>query len=368
MSDAINDLIKNANKKFGDGMLRFGNEAIKNVPIICSSGSYKLDLALGCGGIPQGRIIEYFGPPSGGKTTLALHTMKEAQIKYADKKVAFIDLENSFDRLWATNLGINCDEIFFAQPETGEETFELIEMLIKSGTVSFIVVDSVSGMITRAQVESDYGDPTIAQQARLMSQSLPKINNLLKNSFTTVLLINQIRMKIGGYGNPEVTQGGEALRFYSSIRNEVRRKEVIGEKESPIGFVTKIKNVKNKVGPPYRVVETELYVGPDKYGIDKLAEVADLAVVNEIIEKSGAWFKYKEEKIQGRPNLIEYLRNNTDVYNDIYKQVFAISLKNDAPVVGSFNDVQNKIEEEKSRRSKKEETEVEEINVKDEEK
>lgn len=372
MSDQIKNLIHEADKKFGAGMLKFGGDAIKNVPIICSTGSYKLDMALGCGGIPQGRIIEYFGPPSGGKTTLSLHTMKEAQLKYPNKVVAFIDLENSFDRAWATNLGIDCDKLLFAQPDTGEETFNLIEMIIKSENVSFIVVDSVSGMITNAQVEADYGDAQMAQQARLMSQSLPKINNLLKDSFCTVLFINQIRMKIGGYGNPEETQAGMALKFYSSIRCDVRRGEVIGEKTNPEGFITKVKILKNKVGPPFRTIETELYIGPEKFGIDKISEVADLAVVNGIVNKAGAWFKYtfkgNEERWQGKENFVNTIRENPEMYSEIWDQVSKTVLNKDVPVIGSFNDEKVEQEVPKKRKGKKKEekdpnAESEEIHI-----
>jgi recombination protein RecA len=179
--EKLKDLILQAEKQYGKGTLKFGDEAIQNVPIICSSGSLKMDQALGCMGIPQSRIIEYFGPPSGGKTTLSIITMKEAQIKYPDKIVAFIDLENTFDRAWATNLGVDCNKILFAQPDSGEEAFNLIEMMIKSGQVCFIVIDSVGGLLTKAQLEAGYDEAQMAQLARLMSQSLPKINNVLKN-------------------------------------------------------------------------------------------------------------------------------------------------------------------------------------------
>ena len=360
MSEKIKDLILEAEKNFGKGSLKFGDEAISNVPIICSSGSLKMDLGLGCNGIPQSRMIEYFGPPSGGKSTLAIITMSEAQKKYSEKVVSFIDLENSFDRTWATNLGLDCSKILFSQPDSGEEAFSLIEMMIKSNEVSFIVVDSISGLLTRAQLEAGYDEAQMTQLARLMSQSLPKINNILKDSFCTILFINQTRQKIGSYGNPEDTQGGNALKFWASIRAEIRRGEVIGDKDNPSGFITKIKILKNKVGPPFRKIETELFIGPDKYGIDKVAEIADLAIVNGIIKKSGAWFSYNDERLQGRENLVNMLRANEKIYNEIFTLVSKTVLKNDAPIIGSFQDIINSstIEEitesnENKRRSKK---------------
>jgi recombination protein RecA len=367
MSDKIKDLINNAEKKYGKGSLKFGDSAISNVPIICSSGSIKMDKALGCGGIPQGRIIEYMGNPSGGKSTLAIITMREAQKKYPDKTVAFIDLENSFDREWATNIGLDCDKILFSQPESGEEAFSLIEMMLESDEVSFIVVDSVSGLLTKAQIDADYDQAQMAQLARLMSQALPKINNKLKNRFATVLFISQYRQKLGTYVPTNTTQGGEALKFFASIRAEISRGEVIGEKEAPIGFVTRIKLLKNKVGPPFRKIETELYIGPEKFGIEVLGEIADLAVVNGIVNKTGAWFKYGEERWQGRENFLNFLRSDDKLYLELYTQVQKIVLKKDVPIAGSFNDVkakeETKIEEKKMRRNKKDIKESEELNI-----
>jgi recombination protein RecA len=371
--DAIKDLLLNAEKKYGKGSLKFGDEIIQT-PIICSTGSLKLDMALGCGGIPQGRIIEYAGPASGGKTSLSIITMSECQKKYPDKTVAFIDLENTFDRKWATNLGLDCNKIIFAQPNSGEEAFQLMEMMIESNEISFIVLDSVSGLLTKAQIDADYDQAMMAQLARLMSQSLPKINNKLKDKFATILFINQFRKNIGGYGNPDVTMGGEAMKFWASIRAEVRRGEVIGEKTDPYGFLTKIKLLKNKVGPPFRTVEVEFHIGPDKYGIDNFVEIVDLAVTNEIVHKAGAWFKYTfnntEERFQGKDNLVEFLRVNPLIYNEIFSQVQKTVLKNDMPVVGSFNDEQNQQEEEpKKRRGRKskedDNVESEEIHLED---
>lgn len=364
--DVLKDLLLNAEKKYGQGSLKFGDEITK-VPIICSTGSLKLDMALGCGGIPQGRIIEYAGPASGGKTSLSIITMAECQKKYPDKTVAFIDLENTFDRTWATNLGLNCDKILFAQPNSGEESFQLMEMMIESNEISFIVLDSISGLLTKAQIEADYDQAMMAQLARLMSQSLPKINNKLKDRFATILFINQFRKNIGGYGNPDVTMGGEAMKFWASIRAEIRRGDVIGDKEDPKGFITKIKLLKNKVGPPFRKVEVEFYLGPEKYGIDNFVEIVDLAVVNEIVHKGGAWYKYtfneKEERFQGKNNLIEFLKENPEIYNEIWNQVSKTVLTKDLPVEGSLADVTNKLAQEheekvKQKRSKKESEEI----------
>jgi len=372
MSDKLKSLMLEAEKKYGAGSLKFGDEITK-VPIICSTGSLKLDLALGCGGIPQGRIIEYAGPASGGKTSLSIITMRECQKKYPNKTVAFIDLENTFDRTWASNLGLDCNKILFAQPDSGEEAYQLMDMMIGSGEVSFIVLDSVSGLLTKAQIDADYDTAQMAQLARLMSQSLPKINNKLKNQFTTVLFINQFRKNIGGYGNPEVTMGGEAMKFWASIRAEVRRGEVLGEKEDPSGFLTKIKLLKNKVGPPFRKVEVEFNIGPEKFGIDNQVEIVDLAVQNEIIRKTGSWFKYtingNEERWQGKENLVNFLRENETIYNEIYNIISKTVLKADMPVINSFNSEMQKTEQEepeKKRRGKKvkeENIESEEVNI-----
>jgi recombination protein RecA len=372
MSDKLKSLMLEAEKRYGKGSLKLGDE-ITTVPIICSTGSLKLDMALGCGGIPQGRIIEYAGPASGGKTSLSIITMRECQKKYPEKTVAFIDLENTFDRTWASNLGLNCNKILFSQPDSGEEAFQLMDMMIGSGEVSFIVLDSVSGLLTRAAIEADYDQSQMAQLARLMSQSLPKINNKLKNQFTTILFINQFRKNIGGYGNPEVTMGGEAMKFWASIRAEVRRGEVLGEKEDPSGFLTKIKLLKNKVGPPFRKVEVEFNIGPEKFGIDNQVEIVDLAVQNEIIRKTGSWFKYtingNEERWQGKENLVNFLRENETIYNEIYNIISKTVLKADMPVINSFNSEMQKTEQEepeKKRRGKKskdERVESEEVNI-----
>jgi len=352
-NEKIENLFLEADKKYGKGSLKLGNQTPENIPIICSTGSFKLDLAIGCGGIPKGRIIEMFGPPSGGKTTLAIHCIKEAQKSQPEKYVAFIDVENSFDRSWATALGVNVDKLIFSQPDSGDEAFDLAEMMIKSGNVSLIVIDSVSAMATKAELEGDYGDAHIGQLARLMSMGLKKLNAVLTNSETSVIFINQIRMQIGGYGNPETTSGGQALLFYSSIRFEVRRGDVIGDKEEPVGFITKIKLVKNKVGPPFRKIETELFIGPEKYGISVEGEIADLAVINGIVKKAGTWYSYNEERIgQGRENFILWLKNNPSIYEEIVNQIKKTVLVNDAPVSGSFQDEVNKIKTEELKRRK----------------
>jgi recombination protein RecA len=373
MSDKIKDLLLRAEKEYGKGSLKFGGDAIQNVPIICSTGSLKMDLALGCGGIPQGRIIEYMGNPSGGKSTLSIITMIEAQKKYPDKTVAFIDLENSFDREWATNLGLDCDKILFAQPDSGEESFSLIDMMLDSNEVSFIVVDSVSGLLTRAQLDAEFDQAQMAQLARLMSQALPKINNKLKGKFATILFISQYRQKLGTYVPTSVTQGGEALKFFTSIRAEISRGNVIGEKDNPQGFTTKIKLVKNKVGRPSIKIETDLFIGPDRYGIDKISEVADLSISNSIVHKAGAWIKYNfkgnEERWQGKDSFVNTLRENNEMYEEIWNQVRKTVMKREAPIEGSFNSEMQKTEQEepeKKRRGKKvkeENIESEEVNI-----
>jgi len=350
--EKMNDLMAEATKRYGKGALVKGNTVAEHLPIICSTGSFKLDLAIGCGGLPEGRIMEMYGPPSGGKTSIAIHCMREAQKAKPNKYVAFVDVENSFSREWAEGIGVNSDKLIFAQPFSGDEVFEMVDMMVQNEEISLIVIDSVSAMATKAELEGDYGDAHVGQLARLMSQGLKKLNaTMTLHPLCSVIFINQIRMKIGGYGNPETTSGGESLKFYAAIRFEVRRKEVIGDKENPIGFVTTIKNVKNKVGPPFRKVETELYIGPDRFGIDNFAEIIDLATENGIVNKSGKWYNIpgrdEKEKFDGRDNFVVFLKENPTLFNTINAQVSKTVLMKDSPVKGSWIDEMNKIAEAK---------------------
>jgi recombination protein RecA len=374
-SDKVKDLLHEINKKHGDGAVKLGNDSgIGKIDIIASTGSIKLDQALGCNGTPRGRMIEYFGNPSGGKTTLAL--ISAIEIQKAGGQVAFIDVENSFSRDWFEALGGNMETLIFCQPSSGNECLDIVETMVKSNEVDFIIIDSSTALATTAELESEMGDSMMGQLARLMSIGCKKINSYLGNSKATVAWISQMRQKIGSYGNPnEAASGGLALKFYCSIRYDVSRGEVIGDKENPKGFITKIKLVKNKCGIPHRKIETELYIGPSKFGIDKQAEIVDLAIINGIISKSGSWFKYnykgKEERWQGRDNLIEILKQNIEMYNEIFIQVQKTVLVRDAPVIGSFADITNKLTEEqeqeekpKKKRGKKEEiVESEEIHI-----
>lgn len=366
---SIENLTSSIDKKYGKGVIQLGNTMDLNIPILSSTGSYILDDALGCMGIPKGRILELYGPPSGGKTTFAIHMMREVQKK--DGLVAFIDLENSFDPEWATNIGINLEKLLIVQPTTGDEAFDIMEMMVKSNEIKFIVLDSVSAIVTKAVLEGEYGDAHIGQTARLMSQGLAKLNSTMTYSDTSIVFINQIRNKIGSYGNPEVTSGGLALQFYSSIRLDIRRKDVIGLKEEPEGFVTKIKVVKNKCGPPFKIAEVDLYIGKNGiYGIDNFSEVISVAITKEIIKKTGAWYKYEingqEERWQGKNNVVSFMKENDVIYNELKNKIFNKSILENNPINGSIEDIKNK---EVKKRKKKEEIiddNTEEINIEEE--
>lgn len=280
-----------------------------------------------------------------------------AQVQKVGYNAAFIDVENSFDPDWASNLGVDLDKLIIAQPDSGDEVFELIEMMILSGDIKFIVIDSVSAMATKAEIEGDYGDAHISQLARLMSSGLKKLNTTMKGKDVTVSFINQIRMKIGGYGNPETTSGGNALKFYSSVRFEVRRREVIGDKEDPDGFVTKIKLAKNKCGPPFRKVEVNMYIGKNgKYGVDNDEEIIDVGMISGVIRKykkdketgeliedeKGSWYKYKDVELYGRQKFIDEINSREDYLESLKKEVTVIFNKKNEPVEGSFADVTKK--------------------------
>ena len=303
-------------KEFGKGsLMKLGdNKDILDVDTI-PSGSILLDEALGVGGYPKGRIIEIYGPESSGKTTLALHAIAECQKKGGI--AAFIDAEHALDPTYAKNLGVNIDDLWISQPDNGEQALEITERLVRSGAIDIIVVDSVAALTPQAEIEGDMGDSHVGLQARLMSQALRKLTGILAKSNTTIIFINQIRMKIGVmFGNPETTTGGNALKFYASVRMDVRRIESIGKNQDELtGNRVRVKIVKNKVAPPFKKCEIDLMFGT---GISKMGSLLDAAIKCNLIEKAGAWYSYKGEKIgQGRDKTLEYLQNNVDFQNEL---------------------------------------------------
>ena len=311
---ALEAAISQIDENFGKGsVMKLGQKAAMNVEAI-STGSLNLDLALGIGGLPKGRIVEIYGPESSGKTTLALQVVAEAQ--KTGGICAFVDAEHALDPVYAKKLGVKTEELLISQPDTGEQALEIADTLIKSGSISVIVVDSVAALTPRAELEGEMGDHHVGLQSRLMSQALRKLTSAVANTNTMVIFINQIRMKIGiMFGNPETTSGGNALKFYSSVRMDIRRIGAIKEKEQIIGNSTRVKVVKNKVSPPFKVVEFDLMYGK---GISKSGELIDLGSKADVVEKSGAWYAYKGEKIgQGRENAKIFLEKNPKVAAEI---------------------------------------------------
>ncbi|MEO0813686.1 MAG: recombinase RecA, partial [Myxococcota bacterium] len=299
-------------KQFGKGsIMRLGEEEsiAADIPTI-STGSIGLDVALGIGGIPRGRIVEIYGPESSGKTTLTLHAIAEAQ--KAGGIAAFVDAEHALDVTYARKLGVRTDDLLISQPDTGEQALEIAEMLVRSNAIDLLVIDSVAALVPRAEIEGEMGDAHVGLQARLMSQALRKLTGIIAKSRTCVVFINQIRLKIGVmFGNPETTTGGNALKFYSSVRLDIRRIGQIKDRDEVVGNQTRVKVVKNKVAPPFKQVEFDIMYGR---GISKVGEIIDLGVKADIIEKSGAWFAYGGAKIgQGRENAKTYLRENPDI-------------------------------------------------------
>jgi recombination protein RecA len=311
---ALEAAISQIDENFGKGsVMKLGQKAAINVESV-STGSLGLDLALGIGGLPKGRVVEIYGPESSGKTTLALQVLAEAQ--KTGGICAFVDAEHALDPVYARKLGVKTEELLISQPDTGEQALEIADTLIKSGSISVLVIDSVAALTPRAELEGEMGDHHVGLQARLMSQSLRKLTGSISKTNTMVIFINQIRMKIGiMFGNPETTSGGNALKFYSSVRMDIRRIGAIKEKEQIVGNSTRVKVVKNKVSPPFKVVEFDLMYGK---GISKSGELIDLGSKVGIVEKSGAWYAYKGEKIgQGRENAKVYLEKNTKVAAEI---------------------------------------------------
>ena len=315
---ALDAAISQITDNFGKGsVMKLGEKRAMDIESI-STGSLSLDLALGIGGLPKGRIVEVYGPESSGKTTLALQVVAEAQ--KAGGICAFVDAEHAMDPAYAKKLGVKTDELLISQPDTGEQALEITDTLIKSGSVSVLVVDSVAALTPKAELEGEMGDHHVGLQSRLMSQALRKITGSVSKSNTMVIFINQIRMKIGVmFGNPETTSGGNALKFYSSVRMDIRRIGAIKDKDQVIGNTTRVKVIKNKVSPPFKVVEFDLMYGK---GISKVGELIDLGAKADVIEKSGAWYAYNGEKIgQGKENAKSYLEKNPKIAEEIEKIV-----------------------------------------------
>ena len=317
---AVESAMNQIERQFGKGaIMKLGSQPIQKVPVI-STGSLSLDKALGIGGLPRGRVIEVYGPESSGKTTLALHAVAEAQKKGGI--VAFIDAEHALDTAYARKLGVNCDELLVSQPDTGEQALEITDMLVRSGAIDVIVIDSVAALVPRAEIEGEMGDSHMGLQARLMSQALRKLTGSIGKTLTTVIFINQIRMKIGVmFGNPETTTGGNALKFYSSVRLDIRRIGAIKDGQEVIGNRTRVRVVKNKMAPPFQDAEFDIMYGT---GISRTGDLLDLGVTTEVIEKSGSWYSYENERIgQGRTNSKKFLEDNDDIYQAIEKKVKA---------------------------------------------
>lgn len=325
MSKTINDndqnlkqVLADIEKQFGKGsIMRLGDNEKREIDVI-PSGSIALDVALGIGGYPKGRIVEIFGPESSGKTTFALHAIAQAQ--KLGGKVAFIDAENSLDPQYAQRLGVNIDDLLLSQPDNGEQALEITEALVRSGAISVIVVDSVAALVPKAEIEGEMGDTHVGLQARLMSQALRKLAGIINKTGTVAIFINQLREKVGVmFGNPEVTPGGRALKFYSSIRLDIRRSEAIKLGTDIVGNKTKIKVVKNKMAPPFKTCEVDIMYGT---GVSLEGELIDLGSSANIINKSGAWYAYNGEKIgQGKENVKEYLKSNPKIRDEINKKV-----------------------------------------------
>ena len=313
--ESLKAAIGQIERQFGKGaVMRLGDEEAQHNIEVISTGSLTLDHALGIGGLPRGRVVEIYGPESSGKTTLTLEVV--AQCQKTGGTAAFIDAEHALDPIYAGKIGVNVDELLVSQPDTGEQALEITDMLVRSNSVDLIVIDSVAALTPRAEIEGDMGDSHMGLQARLMSQALRKLTSNIKKSNTLVIFINQIRLKIGVmFGNPETTTGGNALKFYSSVRLDIRRTGAIKKGDEILGNETRVKVVKNKVAPPFKLAEFEIRYGE---GISRYSEIIDLGVDAKIIEKAGAWYSYNGEKIgQGKDNAISFLKENEGIYNKI---------------------------------------------------
>ncbi len=310
----LEDAIKQIEKQYGKGsIMKLGDRSAVDIDAI-SSGSIALDAALGIGGYPKGRIIEIYGPESSGKTTLALHAI--AEVQKVGGKAAFIDAENAIDPLYAKNLGVNIDELILSQPDSGEQGLEITEVLIRSGAIDLVVIDSVAALVPQTELDGEMSDQHVGLQARMMSKAMRKLSGVMNRSNCTVIFINQLREKVGVmFGNPEVTPGGRALKFYSSVRLDVRRSESIKKGTELVGNKVNVRVVKNKVAPPFKLAVLEIIYGE---GISTVGEVVDLAAEHDVIQKSGAWYSYNQERIgQGRETVKEFFKENKDIYEEV---------------------------------------------------
>lgn len=328
---ALEMALAQIDREFGKGaVMKLGDNTHMNIDAI-STGSLSLDMALGVGGLPRGRIVEIYGPESSGKTTLALHVIAEAQKNGGE--AAFIDAEHALDPVYAKALGVDIDNLIVAQPDTGEQALEIAEALVRSGAIDVIVIDSVAALVPKAEIDGDMGDSHMGLQARLMSQALRKLSGVINKSSTIAIFINQLREKIGVmFGNPETTTGGRALKFYASVRMDIRRIESIKQGTEVIGNRTKVKIVKNKVAPPFKDTEFDIIYGE---GISKSGDVLDLAVAQNIVAKSGSWFSYKDQRIgQGRENAKQYLKDNPEIMHEI-----ELKIRNGADADGEIKEI-----------------------------
>ena len=315
---ALDMALKQIEKQFGKGsIMKLGEDTERKISSV-PSGSLALDVALGIGGYPRGRIVEVYGPESSGKTTFALHAIAEVQAEGG--QAAFIDAEHALDPVYARNLGVKVDELLLSQPDTGEQALEIAEALVRSGAVDIVVVDSVAALVPKAEIEGEMGDSHVGLQARLMSQALRKLSGAINKSNTIALFINQIREKVGVmFGNPETTPGGRALKFYSSVRLEIRRAEQLKQGNDVVGNKTRVKVVKNKVAPPFRTAEVDIMYGE---GVSREGELLDIGSELDIVQKSGAWYSYNEERLgQGRENAKQFLKENKEIAAEIRNQI-----------------------------------------------
>lgn len=333
---AVEHAISQIEKQFGRGsIMKMGEQKVIDVPAI-STGSLALDIALGIGGVPRGRVVEIYGPESSGKTTLALHVAAEAQAK--EGMVAFIDAEHALDMNYARKLGVDVDSLLVSQPDTGEQALDIAEILVRSGAIDLLVIDSVAALVPRAEIEGEMGDHHVGLQARLMSQALRKLTATINKSRTCLIFINQIRMKIGVmFGNPETTTGGNALKFYASQRLDIRRIGAIKDGDQLVGNRTRVKVVKNKVAPPFKEAEFDIMYGT---GISKEGDILDLGASLGIVEKSGAWYSYAGERIgQGRQNVKNFLSENKDIRDKIAEDIIRLTaVKDKVPAKGEMAD------------------------------
>jgi recombination protein RecA len=337
---ALETAMTQVERQFGKGsIMKLGSRPVVDVPVI-STSSLALDKALGIGGLPRGRVIEIYGPEASGKTTLALHAVAEAQKK--DGIAAFIDAEHALDTAYAKRLGVNCDDLLVAQPDTGEQALEIADMLVRSGAIDVLVIDSVAALVPRAEIEGEMGDSHMGLQARLMSQAMRKLTGTISKTMTSIIFINQIRMKIGVmFGNPETTTGGNALKFYSSVRLDIRRIGQIKDGQEVVGNRTRVRVVKNKMAPPFTDAEFDIMYGE---GISKPGDLIDVGVEAGIIDKSGSWYSHSGERIgQGRENVKKFLKDNPDLYESMYlKAREALGLSGPAKAETENEDKQEK--------------------------